>query len=90
MAHDFRGFSPWTAASKTGTSWEKGVAEEDCSTHGGQEIELGTVPAGKGPGAIWETQGHASRTHYTHPQVAPKPIKLTAKLHGHVVDYRKQ
>lgn len=48
LAHSFRGLSPWSAGSKAGISWQKGLVEHSCSVHGGQEQRQG----GKGRGLI--------------------------------------
>lgn len=41
LAHNFTGFRPWSADSKTETSWQKGLVEQRCLVHGYQEAEQG-------------------------------------------------
>lgn len=43
LAHNLGEVSAWSASSKAGASWQKGLAEQSCSVHGSREAGQGTA-----------------------------------------------
>lgn len=93
------GFGPWSAGSEAETSWQKGMVEQRCLLHGGQEAkktgDQHQRGRDKGQGIVskvtppWPIQTY-QEMYSTNPLDGSQTNELdTIKLNGHTTIYQR-